>query len=301
MPNVPVTRRLRSAGRCLALGVAIVAGLLAAVVIGTARGGDRALWPPAPGIATAEVLVVSHGYHSGLVLPRRLLIDAASRRDLPALAHVARRFAGFERLEVGWGDEAFYREVPTRASSTVMLAVRALLRPGNASVLHVVGVTDDPRAMFANSDLIRLELGAAGFERLLERLEASLARDQVGRLPQELGPGLYGTSLFFRANGTFHLFNVCNHWVADLLDAAGVPTAPVLATLPIGPSAGNGLPIIARYARPGCGGYRPVEMQSVASFLPTSASKLTVNPSTLSASRLNAFVVASREILASAA
>jgi len=27
---------------------------------------------------------------------------------------------------------------------------------------------------------------------------------------------------------------VCNHWVADLLDAAGVPTAPILATLPSG-------------------------------------------------------------------
>jgi hypothetical protein len=46
--------------------------------------------------------------------------------------------------------------------------------------------------------------------------------------------GLYGMSLFFRANGAFHLFNVCNHWIANLLDAAGVPTAPVLATLPFG-------------------------------------------------------------------
>jgi hypothetical protein len=53
-------------------------------------------------------------------------------------------------------------------------------------------------------------------------------------VPEELGPGLYGMSLFFRANGTFHLFHVCNHWIADLLDAAGVPTAPVLATLPSG-------------------------------------------------------------------
>jgi len=27
---------------------------------------------------------------------------------------------------------------------------------------------------------------------------------------------------------------VCNHWIANLLDAAGVPTAPLLATLPSG-------------------------------------------------------------------
>ena len=83
------------------------------------------------------------------------------------------------------------------------------------------------------SDLVRLELGEASFARLADKLDASFARG-AGGLPVELGRGLYGTSLFFRADGTFHLFNVCNHWVAGLLDAAGVPTAPVLATLPRG-------------------------------------------------------------------
>jgi uncharacterized protein (TIGR02117 family) len=229
-----MTRRLRSAALRVGLGLAIVAGLLAAAVVATARPGDRALWPPPPGAATAEILIVSHGYHSGFLLSRRMLIEAGSGRDLPVLLHIAQRFAGFEWLEIGWGDERFYREVPAPASLTVALAVRALLRPGNASVLHVVGVTPDPRAFFANSDLVRVEVGRVGLERLLDKLEASLARDRGGRRPQELGPGLYGTSLFFRANGAFHLFNVCNHWVANLLDAAGVPTAPVLATLPFG-------------------------------------------------------------------
>jgi hypothetical protein len=98
----------------------------------------------------------------------------------------------------------------------------------------VVGIDRDPRVAFASSELVRLELGEAGFEKLAEKLDASFARDPNGLLPEPLGPGLYGTSLFFRANGAFHLFNVCNHWIANLLDAAGVPTAPVLATLPPG-------------------------------------------------------------------
>ncbi len=156
----------------------------------------------------------------------------ASRRQLGALAQVARRFAGFAYLEIGWGEEEFYREVPTLRHMTVALAARALLRPGNASVLHVVGVGANPRAMFPYSELVRVELSAQGFERLTDKLGASLAHED-GR-PQELGSGLYGTSLFYRANGSFHLFRVCNHWVADLLDAAGVPTAPLPATLPAG-------------------------------------------------------------------
>jgi uncharacterized protein (TIGR02117 family) len=230
----PRRARLRTLLRRLGLGVLILAGLFVAAVIATARFGDRSLWPPTAGAPTSEVFIVSHGYHSGIIVARTALADAASQRGLTALGVIATRFAGFDRVEIGWGDERFYREVPTVGSLTVPLALRALLRPGNPSVLHVVGIANHPRVAFANSDIVRVKLGAVGFERLLDKLDASFARDQNGLIPEALGPGLYGTSLFFRANGTFHLFHVCNHWIADLLDAAGLPTAPMVATLPAG-------------------------------------------------------------------
>jgi uncharacterized protein (TIGR02117 family) len=225
---------LLTAVRRIGLALAIAAALLVAAALATARRGDPALWPPAPGAPSIEVFVVNHGYHAGIIVPRAALAEAASRRGLAALGYLAVRFADFDRLEIGWGDERFYREVPTVQSLTVALALRALFRPGNASVLHVVGVGADPRATFGNSDLVRIDLSEAGFARLADRLDASFARGEGGGPPLELGRGLYGTSLFFRANGTFHLFNVCNHWLAGLLDAAGVPTAPVPATLPSG-------------------------------------------------------------------
>ena len=224
---------MRMVARRIAFGLLIASAILVAAVVVTARHGDAALWPPAPGAPTTEIFVVSHGYHAGIVLPRRALADAASRRGLSALGEISTRFAAFDRLEIGWGDEGFYREVPTVASLTVAMAARALFRPGNRSVLHVVGINNDPRAAFARSDMVRIELGEASFARLADKLDATFARDETGR-PEDLGPGLYGPSLFFRANGTFHVFNVCNHWLAGLLDAAGVPTAPVLATLPFG-------------------------------------------------------------------
>ena len=179
-----------------------MAALFAAVVVGTARWGDRSLWPPAPGAPVIEVAIVSHGYHSGIVLPSAALAEQASRRGLSALGYVVTRFADYDRLEIGWGDEGFYREVPTIGSLGVMLALRALFRPGNPSVLHVVGVKNDPSAVFPNSDVVRVGLGKPSLERVADRLEASFARDQDGLQPRELGAGLYGPSLFFRANGT---------------------------------------------------------------------------------------------------
>jgi uncharacterized protein (TIGR02117 family) len=229
-----LTLALRTAARRVGLSLGIAALLFALATIATARSGDRSLWPPAPGVPRTEVFVVGHGYHAGIVVPRAALAEQASRRGLSALGYLATRFADFDRLEIGWGDERFYRAVPTAQSLTVALAVRALFRPGNPSVLHVVGVKDDPRAVFANSDVMRVDVGEPGFARLADMLDATFARGQGRFVPEELGPGLYGTSLFFRATGTFHLFRVCNHWIADLLDAAGVPTAPVLATLPAG-------------------------------------------------------------------
>jgi hypothetical protein len=68
---------------------------------------------------------------------------------------------------------------------------------------------------------------------VLARIDATFA-PAAGIPAEDAGPGLYGPSRFYRARGTFNIFHVCNHWLADLLDAAGVPTAPVLATLPSG-------------------------------------------------------------------
>jgi hypothetical protein len=48
---------------------------------------------------------------------------------------------------------------------------------------------------------------------------------------RDAGKGLYGPSLFYPAVGRFSILRVCNHWIADLLDAAGLPTTPLLATL----------------------------------------------------------------------
>jgi uncharacterized protein (TIGR02117 family) len=220
--------------RRLLIGVAAVAGVFVAATLLTLRCGDRRLYPVAAGEPAVIVAVVSHGYHAGIVLPRATLADVAARRGYAALIAVSARFAAYPFLEMGWGDEGFYRSVPTLASLSVTMAARALFVPGNPSVLHVVGLAYPPRAAFPLADIIALDLSADGFDRMLGRIDATFAPAGTGDPLEDVGAGLYGPSRFYRAKGTFNLFHVCNHWVADLLDAAGVPTAPVPATLPPG-------------------------------------------------------------------
>ncbi len=207
--------------------------LLAAAVL-TTRPGDAALWPPPAGSAAAEIHVVNHAYHSGIIVMRAATAELASRQGNHALLAVTQRFATYQWLEIGWGDEEFYRSVPDLSSLKFAHAARALFWPGNPSVVHVVGLKDPPRMSFPNNEIVRINLSANGFAHMLERLDASIARTGEGGTPEDLGIGLYGPSKFFRGVETFNIFNVCNHWVARLLSAAGVPTAPVLATLPQG-------------------------------------------------------------------
>jgi uncharacterized protein (TIGR02117 family) len=218
----------------IAWSLGVLVAVLVVAAIATIRSGDARLYPPAPGAPRVEVHIVTNFYHSGLIVPREALAEAAQRRKLPALAAVTAQFAPYERLEFGWGDEGFYTRVPTSAELTTALALRALFLPGNPSVLHVVGFSEPPRIVYPQADLVALTLGEAGFDRLAVMLDATFARKGRDGSVEELGRGLYGHSLFYRAVGTFNVLRVCNHWIADLLGAAGVPTSPVLATMPQG-------------------------------------------------------------------
>lgn len=153
--------------------------------------------------------VVSHGWHTGIVVERSALVKA--------LAPLADDFPGGVHLEIGWGDEQFYQA----PEATPGLALRAVLWP-TRTVLHVVAFTDSPRNYFSGSELVEVSVPAAGYRQLLAFLGESFSRGPRGELAR-IGPGLYGLSGFYRAEGEFHAFNTCNTWVASAVEATGFP------------------------------------------------------------------------------
>lgn len=219
----------------VALGVVVLGTLWALVGAAfiTARPADPMMWPPRADAERIEIYVTSNGWHTGVALPRATLAEYASGRGYPALTAVAQRFAQFEWIEFGWGDAEFYRITPTVGDVSITVGLRALFSPGNTSVLHVVGFSGDPPRVFSKGEVVRVPLSRTGFDQMLAKLDAAFVAPQGGALP-DVGRGLYGASLFYPANGTFSILKVCNHWIDDLLGAAGLPTAPVFATLPAG-------------------------------------------------------------------
>ncbi|MNH16574.1 hypothetical protein D3C79_762200 [compost metagenome] len=159
--------------------------------------------------------VVNHGLHTGLAIARPDLLQV-----LPALAEA---FGDGDFVEFGWGDEDFYRA----PQATLSLALRALFG-STATVLHAVRIDGDPRRRFAASEVIEVRVTEDGYRRLLAFVAATFTHTASGALAV-LGPGLYGESRFYQAEGSYSLFYTCNTWVAEALATSGCPMSPAAA------------------------------------------------------------------------
>lgn len=176
------------------------------------------LFPPGTNKPVKSIYLVSHGWHAGIVV---------KRADIPrGIWPQHNDFPEAEYLEVGWGDKDYYM-TPT---PHLGITLKAGLLP-TASVLHIVGFKGSITRYFPHSEVIRVDLSEAGFERLCTYLENSYARDDAG-LSQPLGPSLYGEGRFYLSKESYHAFNTCNVWTARALRNAGCPITPA-ATLTV--------------------------------------------------------------------
>lgn len=166
--------------------------------------------PPNLHELTHEVYLVSHGRHAGIALYRADLQAAA----WPALDTLDA--LGMPRyVEVGWGDAGFY---PADAL-TLVDGARALFWPTD-SVLHLVGVHRPLPEAFPRSTIVRMEVSAVGFARLVDFITAHHAEtlDPVAH-------SLYHRGYFFPADRRYHFFYNSNRWSGEALERAGVPIA----------------------------------------------------------------------------
>ncbi|MGJ8640448.1 MAG: TIGR02117 family protein [Opitutaceae bacterium] len=161
-----------------------------------------------------QVCVVSHGWHSGIVIESKEIVDL-----IPELGE---RFADSQYLEFGWGDSGFYQanEITTR------LTLRAVFWPTD-TVVHVVSFDADPVKYFLNSEVLNISMGAGEYDSMLDFISSSFAKNESGNV-MPMKNGIYGDSQFYEGVGSYFLFNTCNKWTAKALYSGGVEVSPLL-------------------------------------------------------------------------
>ncbi|MFY0659961.1 MAG: DUF2459 domain-containing protein [Shimia sp.] len=185
------------------------------VSFGASDGYDRDTGTP--------IWIFDHGYHAGLILPRRALKDFGGAHSDVWLT----LFPEADWFEFGWGDKGFYFDVPTFADVTFAIGAKALFWP-TETVMHVAVGTGSPWTRFTHSEGIEIPVTDMALKKLVSFVEDSVESSQM------LGPGLYGVSAFYKGRGKYHLFQTCNSWVSQALRAAGVKSAPAPAVLSSG-------------------------------------------------------------------
>lgn len=199
----------------LALG--LVTALVLAIVL-TARHGDSRLYP-ARG-ETVPVYVLNYGFHTDIAISSDLILARGGR-----LAEAARAAGNWKWYVIGWGDESFYTGTGASMDRAVD-GLRSLFWPGNPSVIRITGLNTPPDKTYLNTDTATLALSPEGFEAMAQSIEASF-RAEPGQPLVSSGlrdmPGV-----FFPARGDFSILHTCNNWTSDQLNAAGMPTTPMI-------------------------------------------------------------------------
>ena len=160
------------------------------------------------GVGSNEVYVVSHGWHTGFIVPIKKI-----QMKIPILND---RFGRSQYIEFGWGDKEFYQA----KEKTTGLTLRAIYWP-TESVIHAVSVPRNPYEFFPDSEVERLCLTDNELSSLIGFIVNSFYKDSKGEV-LELGNGIYGDSQFYKGVGDYYLMNTCNKWTAKGLRSAGM-------------------------------------------------------------------------------
>jgi len=192
--------------RCAAVLVALVC-----LLVSFARA--FADWTCAAGeVSCKTIFIVHNSWHASIVISR----DDLGVSALPELSD----FPDAKFIEFSWGDQDFFPD----PDSGVWAALRAAFWSGG-SVLHMVGFSQNVYQFYGGAEVFTLRLTPAALQQVIGHISQSFTRDNSSKRAKA-APGLFAYSRFYPANGKFSLLRTCNTWVAEALEAAGIPIFP---------------------------------------------------------------------------
>ncbi|MEA2091576.1 MAG: DUF2459 domain-containing protein [Campylobacterota bacterium] len=158
-----------------------------------------------------DIFVINYEWHAGIVVKVK---DINS-----SLWEVEPIFKESKYIEVGWGDEDFYKS----SDPSVWMTLKAGLLP-TSSVVHLRAVSQHELNSFSQERVAKLTISEKGFSKLSLFIENSFAKEDDAFIV--LSKGLYPNSLFYLSSKKYHIFNTCNVWTAEALQSAEVDIEP---------------------------------------------------------------------------
>ena len=157
---------------------------------------------------SAEIYLVNYSWHTGIII-RIADIDTSVWPE-------SNDFGKFSYIDVGWGDEKFYRT----PGFDPALAAKALFYP-TPSALRIQGI-DFPIENYLrytdNAEIIKVT--QEELKTLCGYIHETYFTSNSGE-PVILEKLSEGRIIFYKARGKYDAFNTCNTWIAKGLYAAG--------------------------------------------------------------------------------
>lgn len=163
--------------------------------------------PPSAGDCV-ELHLYSNGFHSDIAAPAAIF---------PPDHPLRRLYPDAQSFLIGWGEERFYYS----EHFDIGLALDALIPP-SPSVLHVAYNALPSSAYLSPDSDVTIAVSREGAARFVAFIDRELALDAEGAPIRTRDGKVVGRSAFLRGRSNFHLFSVCNQWMARALRAAGV-------------------------------------------------------------------------------
>ena len=176
------------------------------------------------------IYIVSSAVHADIIVPKKAFPDTqvSDWQTMLGAAKFKGDISSSTHIAFGWGDRGFFLNTQSWDDLTLSTAVKALFYPSQ-TVMHIDYT--QPRYY---ADKVSLTLSADQYAKLVSFITSSFARDDNQQIVQIENYAYSDSDAFFVAKGRYHLFNTCNSWVADGLNAAGVKV-PWLAPMPKSP------------------------------------------------------------------